>query len=608
MKKKYLSIVFIIVLLFIGCSSSRFTNFITAEKDKLMAGDTELRFVSFNIPNLHYIEDYLDFKNPNPWRLPDEYEIRDALNSIKQLGGKAARMYVLSVRKLGESKSIIRHVEAPGVFNEDAFKALDKVMQVANEAGVRVIIPLVDNWWWWGGPAEYAAFRGKSKDEFWTDPQLISDFKKTIEFIVNRKNTYTGELYKNDKALLGWETGNELVCPFKWTAEIAKYIKSLDKNHLVIEGTHQQIVTVEAIEDTNIDVLSTHHYTPTDISVKNILKNKELSRNKKPYFVGEFGLTTPENIKIIVDSAMNNYVSGIMIWSLRFHNRDGGFYMHRENRGFGSYRLPGFASGSLYNEKEAIDFMRSEAYKLDGKKVPPPEKPNAPLLLEINDVYNISWQGSTGVSSYAVERRESNSSSWNVIANDVSDAEAAYKPLFIDTTAVLGGEYYYRVSAKNESWMSEPSNEVGPIKVTSLKIIDEMKDSSKIFSRQGSLSFINFQDIYRAKEDNSRLKADSGSSVIYRIPGSISSLKIFAFKDSISNLSGGVSFQSSESLLNNFIPLTAKMETFPPYKNVYRFFTPILFTVEEFPVLTRFLKIVFNDNIQIGRIEIKYLK
>ncbi|MGE5810221.1 MAG: hypothetical protein ACM339_01875, partial [Ignavibacteria bacterium] len=246
MKSKYLSIVFIIELLLIGCSSSRFTNFITADKDKLMDGDTELRFVSFNIPNLHYIEDYLDFKSPNPWRLPDEYEIRDALNSIKQLGGKAARMYVLSVRKPGESKNIIRHVEAPGVFNEEAFKALDKVMQVANETGVRVIIPLVDNWWWWGGPAEYAAFRGKSKDEFWTDPQLISDFKETIEFIVNRKNTYTGELYKNDKALLGWETGNELVCPFKWTAEIAEYIKSIDKNHLVIEGTHQQNLTQEA--------------------------------------------------------------------------------------------------------------------------------------------------------------------------------------------------------------------------------------------------------------------------------------------------------------------------------------------------------------------------
>ena len=61
-----------------------------------------------------------------------------------------------------------RHVEGPGKFNEEAFKAYDKVLQIANKVGIRVIIPLVDNWWWWGGPKEYAAFRGKQKDEFRT--------------------------------------------------------------------------------------------------------------------------------------------------------------------------------------------------------------------------------------------------------------------------------------------------------------------------------------------------------------------------------------------------------------------------------------------------------
>jgi mannan endo-1,4-beta-mannosidase len=40
----------------------------------------------------------------------------------------------------------------------------------------------VDNWKWQGGRAEYAGFRGKTKDDFWTDPQLIADFKETIRF------------------------------------------------------------------------------------------------------------------------------------------------------------------------------------------------------------------------------------------------------------------------------------------------------------------------------------------------------------------------------------------------------------------------------------------
>ncbi|MBK8723828.1 MAG: cellulase family glycosylhydrolase [Saprospiraceae bacterium] len=370
--RRYIAKLFYSLLSFItiGCSSTSFVNFVTMDKDKLMDGDKELRFVSFNTPNLHYIEDYLDFNASSPWRLPDEFEIRDALSTIKELGGKVTRTYVLSVRKQDESKKIIRHVLAPGVFNEEAFVALDKVMQVANEIGVRVIIPLVDNWIWWGGSAEYAAFRNKSKEQFWTDPQLISDFKKTVEFIINRRNTYTGILYKDDKAILGWETGNELQAPFNWTTDIAAYIKSLDKNHIVIEGVHSTVLSEQALNDPNIDVLQTHHYTSFDQTIKDIVRNKKFSKNKKPYFVGEFGLTAPENIKAIVDSTIDNDVSGIMIWSLRFHNRDGGFYMHRENNGNGPFRFPGFESGEVYNEKEIIDFMRSRAFGIDKVEIP----------------------------------------------------------------------------------------------------------------------------------------------------------------------------------------------------------------------------------------------
>ena len=78
------------------------------------------------------------------------------------------RSYTLSVRKPGESENVPRHVLAPGEFNEDAFEALDKVLQIANEKGLRVIVPFVDNWIWWGGIKEYAAFRGKEKEAFWT--------------------------------------------------------------------------------------------------------------------------------------------------------------------------------------------------------------------------------------------------------------------------------------------------------------------------------------------------------------------------------------------------------------------------------------------------------
>ena len=128
------------------------------------------------------------------------------------------------------------HVRGPGEFNEEGFRALDKVIEIAHRKGIRVIIPLVDQHKWWGGIGEYAAFRGKPADAFWTDRQIIDDFKATVRYLITRKNTYTGVAYRDEPAIFGWETGNEIDSTPEWTREIAAYIKQLDPNHLVIDG------------------------------------------------------------------------------------------------------------------------------------------------------------------------------------------------------------------------------------------------------------------------------------------------------------------------------------------------------------------------------------
>ena len=111
-----------------------------------------------------------------------------------------------------------------------------------------------------GGQPQYAGFRGKQTDDFWTDPQIIADFKKTIEHVINRKNTITGVAYNDDKAIFGWETGNEIDATPEWTHEIAAYIKQLDPNHLVVDGRSLHGVEQWQVDEPNTDVLSTHHY------------------------------------------------------------------------------------------------------------------------------------------------------------------------------------------------------------------------------------------------------------------------------------------------------------------------------------------------------------
>lgn len=607
-KKYIIPVILILAFSFVQCSVGKFSTFVSRKNDKLIDDGKELRFISFNIPNLHYIEDYLPFNGTNPWRLPNEFEIRDALNSIKQLGGKVARMYVLSIRRDIDSPDVVRHIEAPGQFNEEAFKTLDKVLQIANEVGVRVIIPFVDNWHWWGGPKEYAAFRGKDRDAFWSDPEIIADFKKTIEFVINRKNTYTGILYKDDKAILGWETGNELNAPYEWTKEIAAYIKSLDKNHLVIEGKNAPDLSEEAIKDTNIDVVTTHHYRNTKVSLEKIVSNQKMAKGKKPYIVGEFGIVPPQEIRAIADTIINQGLVGGMLWSLRFHNREGGFYHHYEYNNVGAYRWPGFPSGEWYDEKLVLNLIREKAYQIDGLTVPPIPIPDAPKLLDIKDISEISWQGSTGAQAYIIERKEEYASDWQVIADNVDDARYQYRPLFNDETAEIGKRYFYRIAAKNESGISDFSNIVGPVEVKFKKIVDEMENFDKVFQKDGELKLLTYQDIRRAKEDRSRLTGEEGSYIIYKAPMNISEIKIDFF---LSKENGDIKIAAGSNLdsLTEIIP---NKQIFSFGKNDYQFFDAVTYSsniyddAEGIPKDTRFVKIILNDGVQISRVEIKY--
>jgi hypothetical protein len=578
----------------------QFKNFITTKGDKLMDGATELRFISCNIPNLHYVEDYLPFNGTNPWRLPDEFEIRDALMAIKQMGGKVARVYVFSVRKESDT-SVIYYVEGPGKFNEEAFRAFDKVLQVANEVGIRLIVPFVDNWLWWGGPKEYAAFRGKSKDEFWTDHQLIDDFEKTVEFVVNRTNTLTGVPYKQDKAILAWETGNEIVAPFSWTKEIAAHVKSLDANHLVLEGTLAREITKEALEDPNIDILSTHHYRDPKASINFIVKNRQITKDKKPYVVGEYGIVPTEDIRTMTDTIINQGVSGAMIWSLRFRCREGGFYHHYEYNNVEAYRWPGFASGDFYDERGVLTLLREKAHEIDGATTERLPIPTPPRLLDIKDAAEISWQGSAGAQSYIVERKTESDTDWAVLGTDVDESRYQYRPLFSDESAEIGKKYLYRVKAKNETGQSEYSNVAGPVEVTSKAMIDEMENFDRVFQKDGALKLLTTQDIRRAKEDRSRLAGDAGSYIVYKLPGKGMRITVDYF---VADSTKKITVSTSEDL-NTFTEIATEKSVYAFGKNDYGFFDAVTLKGTAISDKSKYMKISLEDGVQISRVEVR---
>jgi mannan endo-1,4-beta-mannosidase len=581
-----------------------FDHFVTRQADKLMDGAKEYRFISFNIPNLHYVEDHLPFTEMNSWRLPDEFEITDALTAIKQMGGLVTRTYTLSVRKSDDDPAIPRHVLGPGVFNEEAFRALDKVLEVANETGVRVIIPLVDNWVWWGGIAEYAGFRGKAKEQFWTDPEIMADFERTIAYVINRTNTYTGVKYKDDKAILAWETGNEIQCPPAWTRQIVAYIKQLDDNHLVVDGFFSSVLRDESIDEPLVDIVTTHHYPKrAQEMIDQVKANRAKSKGKKPYFVGEFGFVETDGVRGLLDTVVTNGTSGALIWSLRYRSRDGGFYWHSEPFGgdrYKAYHWPGFASGQAYDERNLVALMRQKAYEIQGRAVPKLAAPKPPRLLPIEDVAAISWQGSAGAAAYTVERALQKNGPWTVVGQDISDAAVPYRPLFGDSHVETGKSYFYRVKARNAGGISDASNVVGPVTVRWLTLVDEMRDFSLMHEHDGLA--LETGSTRNAKEDMDRVKAAGKASAVYKTPGPISVCRVYAF---LSKDATSLTFHRSPDG-RKFTECLAQRHDYFSGEGEYGYFKPVLFEVRLDAADGRFVKIECAGEVQISRVEIAY--
>ena len=579
-------------------------NFITVHDGKLFDGEKEFRFISFNIPNLLEIEDNVAFTNENPWRLPDAFEINDALETIRGMGGTVARTYAVTVQRTNDLPGTPRHVLAPGKFNEDAFRTMDQVLATANRTGVRLIIPLVDNWPWMGGRAEYGQFRGKTKDDFWTDPQLISDFEQTIHFILMRTNTISGVRYCDDKSILCWETGNELASPPSWTREIAHYIKSLDTNHLVMDGFNTTSLRNESLEIPDVDIVTTHHYP--DGKAKSfagpIRENAARARGKKAYIVGEFGFISTEEMKAALSAIADSGASGGLLWSLRFRNRDGGFYWHSEPFGANLYKAfhwPSSPLGDPYDERNLLDAVRAAAFAIRGLQANAVPIPEAPKLLPIIDAGNISWQGSVGASGYQVERSPKKSGPWRIVTTNVDEAFTQYRPQFADET-VPAGNWFYRVRAKNDSGMSDGSNIVGPVKTQSATLVDELADFSKINSHTGDWKTVN-RDCRPAREDAHRAVGVAGDQLVYELPSAIESFRLFVF---FPKTESAVTFFTSTDG-KTFHEVTAQKESYFHGSGEYGYSRPVLFHAENIPD-GKFLKIELNGETQIGRVEISH--
>jgi len=221
-------------------AQARALDFVRVEGTKFFAGCDEYKIAGWNTYTLIEQAARLPVGSFEAnFSLDGRRQVLDMLDAAVDAGFNTVRTWAYSVGK-HQSLQI-----APGVYHEPLFDGLDWVVYQAGLHGVRLILVFTDYWEYNGGVAQYMDWAGvtaPTKNAFFTDRECKRLYKANARAVIERVNRYTGIAYRDDPAVFAWELINEPRCRNcarhlqDWIEEMAKYVKSLDANHLLSTG------------------------------------------------------------------------------------------------------------------------------------------------------------------------------------------------------------------------------------------------------------------------------------------------------------------------------------------------------------------------------------
>ncbi|MEA2700818.1 MAG: mannan endo,4-beta-mannosidase [Myxococcales bacterium] len=196
--------------------------------------------------NLYYLQQLLSYAQQDQDTTALRV-VREVLDDLVCLSLPVARIW--GFNDAPSDSSSIRHSPADG-FREEGLRGLDQAVWEAKKRGIRLIIPLVNNWGEYGGLPAYAAWATQTlgspytHDDFFTTPQMKQWWKDYAFMLVNRVNTFTQVAYKDEPTIMAWEVGNELRCQScRGTSklsdaigELATFLKDIAPQQLIADG------------------------------------------------------------------------------------------------------------------------------------------------------------------------------------------------------------------------------------------------------------------------------------------------------------------------------------------------------------------------------------
>lgn len=206
-------------------------------------------------------------------RYYSDYELDQILGKLSKSGIKVVRFWGFSCETPDEWTGQGLHrggianpplLDRYGRRNETAFAYLDKVVAKAGDNGLKIILPMVNfeheycGMEWWN---HVYGDQNESKQAFYCNGSVKKAYKSHVSTLLNRRNTYSGRVYRDDPSIMAIELANEphtedyyetsgqvdASCrPYvdgkpgtlvnTWLKEMSEYVRSLDSKHLISTG------------------------------------------------------------------------------------------------------------------------------------------------------------------------------------------------------------------------------------------------------------------------------------------------------------------------------------------------------------------------------------
>jgi mannan endo-1,4-beta-mannosidase len=410
-------------------------------------------------------------------------------------------------------------------FNDTAtgFQRLDRVLAAARARGIRLVIPLVNNWNNFGGMDQYVRWAGKQyHDDFYTDATIRQWYRAWIAHVLNRVNPLTGIAYKDDPTVLMWELGNEPRCVSagvyprspsgcttdtltSWAGQMSTYVKSLDRHHLVGVGDEGFYAKEPASSDwtrngadgvdsiklsslRDVDVMGFHLYPdgwgkgPAEQWGRDwIVEHAQDARAiRKPLFLGEFGS---------LDKTTRNRV--YRTWTRTFASAGG--------------------TGELYWLLSDVGYDGQPYPDYDGFTVYCP----SPVCTTLSNAGKILRREGTTFAPVAdddtVTAEFGKTATLNLTANDVSYAPGALRPATVDLDpATAGRQRTVSVAAGTVSVVADGTLTYTP---------------AEGFSGKGALAY--------TVSDSAGRTSNRATVTLVTKPDAAAALSLFSFEDGV---------------------------------------------------------------------------